>query len=180
MATIWKVLYVPEVDAEEFRAEIAARQLVRMEPPAPDIEEVDARHAHAEAVLRGALDRQPSWSSTALARLAEDNTKTGKRWVVVMDHCAENPGSWYSTEAIARETDLSVQDWRSACRTIKRIFHHFDDIPVWPTGPYKGEMAWPLAAASGRSIGVKDQLYVAMNDKQAELWLEVRGASSSS
>lgn len=174
MTTTWEIVYVPEADAAEVRALVAERQASRNEPASPSVGELDEKRARIAALERRRLDQQPAWPATAFAGLAEDKRETATRWAQVLDLAAATPGRFISTEEVAAETDLSVSDWRSACRTLRRILPSYEGVPTWADGGYAGELAWPLADLAGRTLGVRDQLYVGMTAEQASVWLSVR------
>lgn len=175
MTTNWVLLPVPEQDSGEFRDIIATRQRDRNEPLSPETDEIRNREMAIAAVKRAAFERQPRWSGSGYAQLAEGSSKTTARLSEVMQLCADHPETFFSTEDIAEQTSLSIEAWRNACRNIKkRLVAEFPDAPLWESGPYAGQPAWPLTAVSGRDLHVRDQLYVGLAADQAALWNEQR------
>ncbi|WIB65610.1 hypothetical protein [Curtobacterium sp. MCBD17_040] len=176
MTTTWTMLPVPEQDADELRELVAERQRSRNQPVAPAPTEVRDRELLASAVKQGALDRRPPWTAAGYAHIAEGTSITMRRIREVMQLLAAHPEQWFSTEDIVEQTSLTLEEWRSACRNIrKRLNAEFPEAPVWPNGEYAGERVWPFTVISGRSIFVRDQLYVALSAAQAATWNEVAG-----
>lgn len=175
MTTKWVLLPVPELDYRDLKALVERRQSERGEPSMPSTELIIGGELSVDAVRRAAFDAHQAWPATALARLAEGNTLTTHRWVQVLDLCSRHPDVLYSTADVVAQTDLSVNEWRDACRKITaHLKKHYADAPLWEQEPHVGQPVWPLVAVGGRELKVRDQLYVGITEEQAKRWREVR------
>jgi hypothetical protein len=175
MTTTWILLPVPELDLPEVKALVEKRQSERGEPLAPSTDQISGGELTVDAVRRNAFVAHSAWPTNALARLAEGNTLTTQRWAQVLDLCSTHPGDLFSTEDVVAQTDLSLNEWRDACRKITlHLKKHYTDVPLWEHEPYIGEPVWPLVTVSGRSLKVRDQLYVGITVEQAARWKRVR------
>ncbi|WP_251449404.1 hypothetical protein [Microbacterium sp. Marseille-Q6648] len=175
MGTDWMLLAVPKQDYDELKHMIDFRQEQRGEPPAPSAEALRDTQLAVEAVKRKVLDEHKPWPLEALSRLAEGSTITTERFSRVMDLCAHTPGEFISTEGIAEETEMTVNEWRAACRKLgAHLRKHYPDVPTWEREPNAAQPMWPLANVAGRNLQARDQLYVAITAEQAHRWSEVR------
>lgn len=177
MTTEWNLLPVPAPDYEELKALVETRQAERGEPIAPRAEQITSDDAAIAAVRAAAYAQHRPWPESALARLAEGASLTTQRWAKVMDLLAENPGlgNELSTSNIVAKTDLSLNEWRDACRKMRpHLEKNYPDVPIWHYGIYEGEPMWPLVAISGKSLKVYDELYVGITAEQAKRWRSIR------
>lgn len=176
MVTEWKLLAVPSADYDELKHMVDFRQEQRGEALAPSIDELRSTEMSVAAVERNALDAYVPWPQSALERLAEEKYITTERFARAMDVCAETPEKWYSTEDIAEALDITVNEWRAACRKLRpHLVKHYPDAPDAPNKE-PGYVEWPVSALAGRDRAVRDQLYIALTVEQARRWKAVRGA----
>lgn len=178
MSTEWIPLPVPAEDYEEFKHMVEYRQTQRGKAPAPSAEELSSGDLAVAGVVRAAFDDFQNWPMEALTRLAKASTITTLRFSEVMDLCAVEPGSLHSTEEIAETLDMSVAQWRAACRKMRpHLEKHYPEVPRHESGSHAGEPYWPLVDIAGRSLKVRDQLYVGITDEQARRWKRVRAGN---
>ena len=84
-----------------------------------------------------------------------------------------------SSDLASPDVDLTVNEWRDACRKIgTHLRANYEDVPRWEREPYRGQPMWPLVSVSGRELKVKDQLYVAITRDQAARWVKVRNSDN--
>ena len=177
MGTEWVLLAVPSQDYDELKHMVDFRQEQRGEAVAPSIEELRSTELAVAAVERNALDAHVPWPKEALERLAQESTATTERFAKAMDHCAQHPEHWVSTEEVADVIGVSVSEWRAACRKLRpHLNKHYPEVPRHDSGSHAGEPEWPLVDLAGRSRRVRDQLYVTITTEQAERWKSVRAA----
>ena len=173
--TNWVLVPVPEADRDDVTALVVKNQQNRGERPWPSPADLSDRDVVADAVWRAAMADHPAWPEGALAQLAEGTSKTASRWATAMDFCAVHPGERFSTEEIVANTDLTLNEWRDACRKISaHLRSNFDGLPKWERDPYAGQDVWPMVTIGGRELGVENQLFVGMTAEQASRWLDVR------
>lgn len=175
--TNWVLVPVPEQDRDEVIAMVVKNQTARNERPWPSPADISADDLVADAAWRAAVAEHPAWPKPALVRLAEGTSLTAQRWTIAMDFCAAHPGERFSTDEIVANTDLTLNEWRDACRKITaHLRANYPDIPACARGQYDGAGVWPLVTVAGRDLKTDNQLFVGMTPEQASLWLEVRGA----
>lgn len=172
MSVTWIPLLVPEPDYVELAQRVAelARERGDDAPASPvDIRLTPAggvpRQASPDDVSSKALAELTPWSIDDLRRLARGETLTTQRWTKALDVCSQRVGEFISTEEIAANSEMRVEEWRDAPRKIQRhLDRHYPDVE-----------GWPLAAVSGRSLGHSyDQVYWAITAEQAQRWKEAR------
>lgn len=175
--TNWVLVPVPEQDCDEVTALVVKNQTSRNERPWPSPADISADDIVADAVWRAAVAEHPVWRKGALAQLSEGASLTAQRWTIAMDFCAVHPDERFSTEEIVANTELTLNEWRDACRKITPHLraNYQDKIPTWARGPYDGAGVWPLVTVAGRDLETDNQLYVGMTLKQATNWREIRG-----
>jgi hypothetical protein len=174
MVTDWVLMAVPSTDYDELKALVDARQQERGEAKAPSIEQLRSTQLAVAAVERNALDAYVPWPVSALNRLSTEATVTTERFARAMDVCAAQPETWFSTEEIAQRLDITVNEWRAACRKLRaHLNKHYPDVPQAP-GKEPGFLEWPVVALAGRERAVYDQLYIAVTAEQARRWKDVR------
>lgn len=172
--TSWIPLLVPKDDYMEL-ARIVARRIEARDESAP----------LAEMSVSSDLDLQPSagsksdiasvtlmalrpWELSDLRRLASSEVPTAQRWARALDVCCDHVEVFLSTQQVATEAGMSINEWRDAPRKMTRhLKAHYPDVP-----------AWPLAVKDGRILGhAGDQVYWAVNKEQANRWRQVRKES---
>ncbi|AXH37532.1 hypothetical protein DVJ78_18320 (plasmid) [Humibacter sp. BT305] len=176
MTTNWTLVPIPEQDRTDVEALVIARQLERQEAAFPTNDEIRDPGMLVDVVRRNSFARQTPWPVAALERLANAESITEQRWAIVLDYCASRPNELFSTEQIAEATGMSVEDWRSACRNLKKYLKrdYAGYAPAWGHGDWEGQTMWPAATASGRQLRDKNQLFVGLSAEQASRWLQVR------
>jgi hypothetical protein len=113
---------------------------------------------------------RPSWSESALRRLANGTSATAQRWTSAMDLCAGDPGSYLPTSEVARLTGMTITEWRDAPRKITRhLKAHFSDVPR----DANSDLVWPLHASSRPEY--PGEVSWAITPEMATLWKRVRG-----
>lgn len=175
--TEWKLLPVPAADYDELSAVVTKRQVQRGEEVAPDADVISNDDAVVDAVRAAAYSKHTAWDEVPLARIAEGRTLTTQRWTTVMDLLAKNPGpgNELSTTRIVELTDLTLNEWRDACRKIRpHLEKNYPDAPVWDYGRHAGGVMWPVVGISGKELKQYDELYVGITEEQARNWLAVR------
>jgi hypothetical protein len=174
MVTKWVLLPVPAQDADSIEIDIAARQRKRGEPTSPSVGELSDDELASEMLRRTTFGAFIPWPESALERLAAATTETTRRWSIVMTLCAESPGTLFSTTNISERTELTIEEWRTACRHITpHLRKHYKDAPLWGPGSYEGSTEWPLVTMSGRQLKLRHELHVGITEEQAKRWLAV-------
>src|SRR5450830_888767 len=174
--TSWIPLLVPAQDYLELAGLVAARQSVRGaagQLPAVgatvDLASAATPSSRFEAAAAEELAKLRPWDIRDLGRLASSDVVTAQRWARALDVCCAHVGAFLSTEQVAQESGMTVNEWRDAPRKMTRhVDRHYPNAPQWP-----------LCAVSGRTLGRDDQVYWATNAEQAARWAQVRGARLS-
>ncbi|MBT2504190.1 hypothetical protein [Curtobacterium sp. ISL-83] len=174
--TKWTFMPVPEDDRNEVSDLIVRKQKARGERPWPSPEDISKENLLGNTAWQAALNEIEPWPERSLAQLAEGASITTQRWTIAMDFCAKHPGQRFSTSEIAENTDLTVNEWRDACRKLTaHLRANYTGLPMWERGSYAGEAMWPLANASGRDLGAEPQVYWGITEEQARRWRNIRG-----
>ncbi|WP_298945017.1 hypothetical protein [uncultured Microbacterium sp.] len=174
MTETWIPLLVQEQDYLELAAIVAERATQRVS--ADDAREVVVETiSGSEAssplinVASSALAKHRPWAVEDLHKLMTSGAITAQRWTRAIDVCAAHVGEFLSTQQIATESGMSVNEWRDAPRKISR--HLASNYPN-----VNGK--WPLAVLSGKSLGHSyDQAYWAITEEQAARWATAREAA---
>jgi hypothetical protein len=106
------------------------------------------------------------WSMDALGRLAESGAEfaTADRWGKAMDVMCDHVGEFISSDQLAAEAGMPINQWRDAPRK----------LPSHLTKHYEPNIEWPLKAVGGRVLRKDDQVYWGITADQAQRWLQVR------
>ena len=177
MTNTWIPILVRSEDYTEVAEWIAAREAkrddgvdwfdVRVTVPTQSNEPVDddalaRRMAEVAAELE---KKHVPWVTELLVQFARSTGyETVDRWKTVLDLTSSSPGTLYSTQDIAAFTAMTADQWRSACRALRRHLK----------AHYPPDTKWPLAAVSGKNLGVYDQLYVVATAETARRWRSAR------
>lgn len=174
MKSTWIPLLVPQEDYLELAQLVADRVADRGSPFKDTVtlstavtpyEDVSGSIATAEQV---SLSKLEPWPLKDLGRLSESTAITAQRWALAMDVCCEHVNIFLSTQEIAQEAGMTVNEWRDAPRKISRHLK----------ANYPSVSSWPLAGEAGRTLGhADDQAYWAINSEQAARWIQVRSKS---
>jgi len=116
-----------------------------------------------------ALIQHPAWPRESLERFARSEYETVERWKLVMDHCAVEPNTFFSTSQVVEATTLELNQWRDAPRKLPNHLkkHYPEVVPL---------DSWPLVAVGGREkLGLTHEVYWAMTGDVAEMWRDIRG-----
>lgn len=163
-------MLVPQEDYLELAQILANRAETRGESPSlPDVTTDPTGKigiVPAKDVASTTLAALKPWEADDLRRLAKSEFITAVRWARAIDVCCDHVEEFLSTQQIAKETGMSVNEWRDAPRKITRhLKARYPNVP-----------AWPLAVKDGRALGHNDgQVYWAINGEQAARWQLVRG-----
>lgn len=169
MSVNWIPLLVPEQDYVEL-AELVAKRVSSREVAdsdltvQSDLSSVPPAGDPAEAALR----KHEPWDVAELRRLASSDIVTAQRWARAIDVCAGHVGQFLSTQQVAAESGMSINEWRDAPRKITRhLASHYPAV----------NGTWPLVVVSGKQLGHSyDQAYWAITEEQAKRWAEARTA----
>lgn len=166
----WVPLLVPVEDYLELAGLVADRVRARVHAPVQSQPSVALATRWAAApgrygdVAAAELARLQPWTIEDLVHLASSGVVTARRWSRAMDVCAAHVNQFLSTEQIAQESGMTVNEWRDASRKMSRLLdRHFPSSPQWP-----------LCAVFGRQLGRDEQVYWAINRGQAGLWERAR------
>lgn len=174
MTTSWIPLLVPREDYLELAGLIADRLDARGEPESlaefaavTSVVESPADRATDQDVKKATLDSLHLWDLADLRRLATSTFATAQRWARAMDVCSRHVNKFLSTQDVAAESGMTVNEWRDAPRKLPRhLAAHYPNVL---------HDKWPLAVLSARRLGINDgQVYWAINDEQAQRWLQIR------
>ena len=170
----WIPVLVRAEDYPEITALVAQREAVRA-CATDDAGTVDTsgqrRPVEASQAPTGlTLSGHPMWEIGDLQRLARGDTLTTQRWTRAMDVCAASPGVYLTTSQVAEAADMSVNEWRDACRKITRhLKAHYPGVPR----DANGEPVWPLH--DWITPDSPAEVSWAITDDTARLWQQVRG-----
>lgn len=175
MTTTWIPLLVPADHFEELAALVHRRATedgidvselavqADIDSPAPT-----AVTTPDDVATRTLAALEP-WDLRDLTRLATSSAVTAQRWARALDVCANHVGEFLTTQQVASESGMSVNEWRDAPRKLPRHLK-----ANYPEG-----LKWPLAVKDARALGMsEDQVCWAITEEQARRWREVRGEGS--
>ena len=135
-------------------------------------------HAGNAAELNGnraealaTLSTLPHFDESGLAAIADGATETAARWTKAMDFCSAHPGDFFTTTEVAEGTGMKVNHWRDAPRKMYLVLRKIPNAPVWTSGKYAGQPAWPLLAWT---FSGDVQVSWAMSPETALLWRRLR------
>ncbi|WP_159574122.1 hypothetical protein [Curtobacterium sp. 18060] len=174
--TEWVLVPVPTEVHEVVMNLVSKNQKDRGERTWPAPGEISSGNVIGDIVWQGALEETEPWPTSALAQLADGRSLPAQRWTIAMDFCAKHPSERFGTSEIVENTDLTLNEWRDACRKLTaHLRANYEGLPKWTREPYLGEDIWPLATASGRNLHEDLQVYFGMAEEQAKCWRDVRG-----
>ena len=107
-----------------------------------------------------------TWSMVALHQLAVsgDTLATAERWGKAMDVMCKHVGEFISSDQLAAEAGMPINQWRDAPRKLPGHLAKHDESNI----------EWPLKAVGGRVLKKDDQVYWGITAEQAQRWLQVR------
>ena len=117
------------------------------------------------------LSTMPHYDEPELAAIADGTTETAARWTNAMDFCSAHPGDFFTTTEVAEGTGMNVNHWRDAPRKMYLVLRKIPNAPVWTSGKYAGQPAWPLLAWT---FSGDVQVSWAMSPETALLWRRLR------
>lgn len=168
----WVPLLVRIEDYSELASQVAAREAKRPDEAdlTPEPRVTLAQTPKGTTKAEELLARLKPWSLDELRQIIDTATtyKTMARWARAMDVASDHPEEFLSTAQVARESGMSINEWRDAPRK----------LPQHLTAHFPANIEWPLAAVGGRELGKDDQVYWGITAEQAQRWLQVRAQAS--
>jgi hypothetical protein len=158
--TSWVPILVP-LDRYASYAALVATDAATLDLPSPTdwqqmvIAASSASTKHAEnpaeptgsrAEALASLSTMPHFGEAELAAIADGTTETAVRWTKAMDFCSAHPGDFFTTTEVAEATGMTVNNWRDAPRKMYLVLRKIPGAPLWDSGKYVGQPAWPLLA----------------------------------
>ena len=163
----WIPLLVRQEDYAEFANRVAEREAGREDSVLLTLAGSGAVAAGFDSTKEFELLAElHTWSVEALTKFADSAATyvTVDRWCKAMDVMCDHIGQDISSDELAEEARMPINQWRDAPRK----------LPGHLARHYEPNLRFPLIGRSGRDLKKDDQVYWSIAPEQARRWLQVR------